>query len=321
MKCAQKPIAFFLLAWLSLTVTHGNVNSGEIDEAKLAYLDLFYKAAKIKEAIKALHKTYEEIELIKLEVNFENEQAFLYYYTCQENRVNGKHKATYVLSGEHWIPTGTVLLALVNGYKNVTGDDSLRKTNLIFQSFTVTDIANICSIVAKKLELDEKEILRLQNVSADLEGSGSITLSMQRNSRFVCLYRAEYTVLEDGRSYRIENITKIGVFQGPLSPETDEEDVRIYLLVPVQEGEKWGYLRSDGSWLTPPEYSWAYPFRNGLGIVKLKNLYGIIDINGHWVEQPVYERIVPLAGGIKAKRVGEEEFWYWKDPKFWDNRR
>lgn len=63
-------------------------------------------------------------------------------------------------------------------------------------------------------------------------------------------------------------------------------------------GSKWGYINEKGTFMLPPKYEMAHDFQeNGLAIVQLNNLTGIIDNNGYFIVKPSYETISPFSEG------------------------
>jgi hypothetical protein len=63
-------------------------------------------------------------------------------------------------------------------------------------------------------------------------------------------------------------------------------------------GSKWGYINAKGEWILKPIYDHAGDFQdNGLAIVNLNGLSGIIDISGYFIVRPKYETINPFSEG------------------------
>lgn len=58
----------------------------------------------------------------------------------------------------------------------------------------------------------------------------------------------------------------------------------------VRQGEKYGYIGSDGLEKIAPQYQDALPFSQGLAAVKVDGLYQFIDEDNQVVIRPIYER-------------------------------
>ena len=69
------------------------------------------------------------------------------------------------------------------------------------------------------------------------------------------------------------------------------------------KGGKVGFISTtDGSWVIKPQYRSACNFKNGLAIVKDENgMFGLIDIDGNYVVEPKYKKLVP----IRSEHTGE----------------
>jgi hypothetical protein len=63
-------------------------------------------------------------------------------------------------------------------------------------------------------------------------------------------------------------------------------------------GSKWGYINAKGEFVLKPIYDHAGDFQdNGLAIVRLKGLTGVIDVSGYFIVSPKYETIHPFSEG------------------------
>ena len=72
-------------------------------------------------------------------------------------------------------------------------------------------------------------------------------------------------------------------------------------LAPVYDGSGlWGYLDRTGNVAIKPQYAWAEPFSEGLGVVKLDGKYGAIDKAGNLVIRPTFAELGPMSGGLMA---------------------
>lgn len=65
-------------------------------------------------------------------------------------------------------------------------------------------------------------------------------------------------------------------------------------LVPVEEGNKWGYVDSDNNMVIAPQYDYACLFDRETARVKLDGKWGVIDNKGSLVIAAGYDYIYPL---------------------------
>ncbi|MBE6712246.1 MAG: WG repeat-containing protein [Ruminococcaceae bacterium] len=78
----------------------------------------------------------------------------------------------------------------------------------------------------------------------------------------------------------------------------------------VTDGEFYGYLSSKGAWLSPPVYTAASPFFEGLAVVTNKDgKTGLIDSQGKSVLPCAFDRITSFSDG-NALCYSEETGWY-----------
>ncbi len=78
----------------------------------------------------------------------------------------------------------------------------------------------------------------------------------------------------------------------------------------MQKGEKYGYMNSRGRWIAEPEYTYARPFFEGLAVVGNKDgKKGMIDKNGNFVIEPIFDKISDCSGGIIAL-YSAEHGWF-----------
>ncbi len=61
-------------------------------------------------------------------------------------------------------------------------------------------------------------------------------------------------------------------------------------LAPVKTADKWGYIDKTGTSVVEPVFEEAYPFENGLAVVKQYGSYGAIDSEGNMVIKPRYDQ-------------------------------
>lgn len=59
-----------------------------------------------------------------------------------------------------------------------------------------------------------------------------------------------------------------------------------------------GYMASDGTWTSDPEFTFARPYFEGLAVVEKDGKKGVIDKNGNFVIAPVFDEITDCSGGI-----------------------
>lgn len=62
--------------------------------------------------------------------------------------------------------------------------------------------------------------------------------------------------------------------------------------------DKYGYMSSNGSWITNPEYDSAAPFLEGLAVVGKDGKYGVIATDGSVVIPLVFDSISNCSGGV-----------------------
>ncbi|MDR7077114.1 hypothetical protein J2Y03_002137 [Neobacillus niacini] len=73
-------------------------------------------------------------------------------------------------------------------------------------------------------------------------------------------------------------------------------------------GSKWGYINEKGTYVLPPKYEMARDFQeNGLAIVQLNNLTGIINSDSYFIVNPKYDTISPFSEG-RATVIDSEGF-------------
>lgn len=67
----------------------------------------------------------------------------------------------------------------------------------------------------------------------------------------------------------------------------------------IKRGEKYGYMRADGSWLIEPSLTYAEPFCEGLAVMGYADgKLGMIDTEGNICLYPMYRYISKSSGGI-----------------------
>ena len=64
-------------------------------------------------------------------------------------------------------------------------------------------------------------------------------------------------------------------------------------------GLKWGYINRTGEFVIKPIYNWARQFQgNGLAVITINDLLGIIDKSGKYVVEPKYQSIQDFSEGV-----------------------
>ena len=64
-------------------------------------------------------------------------------------------------------------------------------------------------------------------------------------------------------------------------------------------GFKWGYIDNTGEFVIKPVYNWARQFQdNGLAVITIRDLLGIIDISGKYIVEPKYQSIQEFSEGL-----------------------
>ena len=67
----------------------------------------------------------------------------------------------------------------------------------------------------------------------------------------------------------------------------------------IKYGERYGYMRTDGSWLVEPELKYAKPFSEGVAVMGYtKDTLGLIDTEGNYLLYPMYSHIESCSGGV-----------------------
>lgn len=74
------------------------------------------------------------------------------------------------------------------------------------------------------------------------------------------------------------------------------------------DGFRWGYINSKGAFVIKPIYNWVRQFQeNGLAVITIKDLSGIIDKWGKYVVEPKYQSIQEFSEG-RAVVMSEKGF-------------
>lgn len=74
-----------------------------------------------------------------------------------------------------------------------------------------------------------------------------------------------------------------------------------FKLIPVKEGDNWGYISQDGKFAVNPQFKQAYSFREGMALIKSADgKYGYIDESGKIVIAPQYKYASVFSEGMAA---------------------
>lgn len=72
-------------------------------------------------------------------------------------------------------------------------------------------------------------------------------------------------------------------------------------LIPVKQGDYWGYIDKDGKFAVNPQFKTAYTFSEDLALVQnTEGKYGFIDMKGKLVISPVYKSALCFSEGLAA---------------------
>lgn len=69
-------------------------------------------------------------------------------------------------------------------------------------------------------------------------------------------------------------------------------------MILLERDGKFGYMRSNGEWLTNPDFDYAAPFLEGLAVVGKNGKYGVITTDGSFVIPMVFNSIDNCSGGV-----------------------
>jgi hypothetical protein len=84
-----------------------------------------------------------------------------------------------------------------------------------------------------------------------------------------------------------------------------------FKLIPVKEGDYWGYISQDGKFAVNPQFKQAFTFREGLALIKSSDdKYGYIDESGKIVINPQYKYASPFNEGLAAVTRPNEKIEY-----------
>jgi hypothetical protein len=68
--------------------------------------------------------------------------------------------------------------------------------------------------------------------------------------------------------------------------------------VQPQQSGKWGYIDKRGKVVIQPQFDEAEKFEGGVAIVRVNNLYGVVNTKGQFVAEARYKRIWSFVDGV-----------------------
>ncbi len=82
-------------------------------------------------------------------------------------------------------------------------------------------------------------------------------------------------------------------------------------LIPVKQGEYWGYVDKDGKFVVNPQFKRAWTFAEGLALVEnTEGKYGFIDEQGKLVISPIYKSALSFSEGLAPVVKDSEKIQY-----------
>lgn len=77
-------------------------------------------------------------------------------------------------------------------------------------------------------------------------------------------------------------------------------------LIPYLENGLWGYKNTAGETAIPAQFSEAYEFEGEVAFTGQDGLYGLIDRNGLWLTEPIWNAFLPFSEGRAAVESGDK---------------
>lgn len=148
-----------------------------------------------------------------------------------------------------------------------------------------------------------------QHIEADIEDAGETNDKLTVNgidkntTEEVSETVESETVEEESRELQYPFLLTPAL-TGNIEFAIDSEDIFC-----IYDGEKYGYLKKDGTEITDYIYDMAFPFSEGLACVMKDGKYGFIDDNGEEVLPCIYEDAAPFREGL-AYFATEEEYGF-----------
>lgn len=92
-------------------------------------------------------------------------------------------------------------------------------------------------------------------------------------------------------------------------------------LLPIQQGEKWGFISLSGSIVIEPTFDWVSEFNGDFCIVKKMNRYGVIDKDGKTVIEIKYKNITFFAQNLLSltNNDGKKRLYHLTKKHLWNN--
>lgn len=97
----------------------------------------------------------------------------------------------------------------------------------------------------------------------------------------------------------------------PLFPFMNELDNELKLveatLLPIKQGDLWGFIQDNGSFKIIPQFKGVEPFTEGLAVARMDDKYGFINKKGNWQILAIYDDALPFKEGHAL--VEQNELW------------
>lgn len=77
-------------------------------------------------------------------------------------------------------------------------------------------------------------------------------------------------------------------------------------LARVREGEKWGYINSEGEIVVPAKFDDCHNFIDGRAFVKIEDEWGLINKEGAWVVRPIFTNEPKFKEGLAVVRIDDK---------------
>ena len=84
-----------------------------------------------------------------------------------------------------------------------------------------------------------------------------------------------------------------------------------FKMIPVKQGDYWGYIDKDGKLAVNPQFKRAFTFSEGLALIEnTEGKYGYIDEQGKIVISPVYQEALAFSEGLAAVVYENQKITY-----------
>ncbi len=77
-------------------------------------------------------------------------------------------------------------------------------------------------------------------------------------------------------------------------------------LAPIKSGEKWGVINQKDLEMLIPKYDQISPYKDGIAKVSIRNLLGVVDINGKVIIDAEYEYVSYVGEGLFRVERGDK---------------